>query len=200
MLGSSIENNFLLFDHYKDEARRCLFLDRDGVINRDFGYVHKWSDVEFMPNILNVMRHFEKLGYLIVIVTNQSGIARGYYTERQFVDLMIAMKRYFKENKIKISGIFYCPHHVDGVDNKFAFHCNCRKPLPGLVESAIQRLNIDLEYSIMVGDNITDVEAGKRAGLKRNFLLQSTQELVTADVDEQDFTVITDLRELLHLT
>lgn len=194
-----IRNQALLFDHCRDEGRRCLFLDRDGVINRDFGYVHNWTDIEFLPGVIDVMQHFQELNYLIVIVTNQSGIARGYFTDSQFRELMNNMRIFFNEQNVKLSAVFYCPHHVDGVDGHFSVKCNCRKPLPGLFKSAIDYFKIDVSKSIMVGDQLSDMSAGRLAGISRNFLINSQCIYDICEENTNQFTRIENLNDLISL-
>jgi D-glycero-D-manno-heptose 1,7-bisphosphate phosphatase len=145
---------------------KALFLDRDGVINIDKGYVHKIVDFIFTDHIFKIISHFQKKGYLIVVVTNQSGIARGFYSEQDFLDLTDWMINEFSLKGIRIEKVYFCPHHPD-----FDIVCNCRKPSPGMILKATKDLNIDLENSILIGDNQSDLDAGQSAGVKQNFFL-----------------------------
>jgi D-glycero-D-manno-heptose 1,7-bisphosphate phosphatase len=137
---------------------KALFLDRDGVINIDKGYVHKIEDFEFIEGIFDLCKSYQDKGYLIIVITNQAGIARGYYTEEDFLKLSEWMKKEFAKKNVIITDIFYCPHHPD-----FTGECECRKPKPGMILEAAKKYNIDLSKSILIGDKITDIEAGKRA-------------------------------------
>lgn len=148
---------------------KALFLDRDGVVNVEKNYLYKIDDFELIEGILDVCRHYEKNGYLIIIVTNQSGISRGYYTEQDFNHLSEWMVGYFKSLGVTISRIYHCPHHetIDGA-------CECRKPEPGMFLEAQREFDLDMESSVMIGDNERDIQAAIRAGITTNILL-STQ-------------------------
>ena len=148
--------------------RKVLFLDRDGVINVDKGYVYKIEDIEFIDGIFELCKAYQDRGYEIIIITNQAGIARGYYTEDDFIKLMDWMKEAFKKRGISILDVFYCPHHPD-----FTGECSCRKPKPGMILEAAKKYNIDLKNSVLIGDKISDIEAGKRAGISKLYLLNS---------------------------
>lgn len=145
---------------------KALFLDRDGVVNVEKNYLYKVDDFELMEGIVEVCRHYEKNGYLIIIVTNQSGISRGYYTEQDFNHLSEWMIGYFKSLGVTISRIYHCPHHesIDGA-------CACRKPKPGMFLEAQKDFDIDMKHSVMIGDNERDIEAAIRAGVTTNILL-----------------------------
>lgn len=140
---------------------KALFLDRDGVINVDRGYVYKREDFEFIPGIFDVCRAAKLLGYLIIVVTNQSGIERGYYTEQEFIALNDWMLGVFKDSGVDIDRVYYCPH-LDSPD---------RKPRPGMIRRAAEEFDIDLSSSILIGDKNTDVQAGIAAGVGTNFLV-----------------------------
>ena len=137
---------------------KALFLDRDGVINIDFVYVHKIEDFVITDFIIDFCKNYQN-EYLIIVISNQAGIGRGLFTENDLFVLDKYMKNLFLENGIKITASYYCPHHPD--DN-----CSCRKPKPGLILQAYKDFNIDLENSILVGDKMSDLEAGFNAGIK----------------------------------
>ena len=160
--------------------QKALFLDRDGVINVDHGYVGKYENFEYVEGIFDVVRKFQNEGYLPVIVTNQSGIARGYYTERDFHRLMERVQKDFASHDVKHIPVYYCPHHTQGSVKKFAIECQCRKPLPGMLHRAAKELDIDLVNSILIGDSWRDIEAANAAGLTESFYL--SHKLIT---DEQ---------------
>lgn len=144
-------------------AKPCLFLDRDGIINKDIGYAYQAKQIEFMPSIFSLCRYFQQRGYLIVIVTNQSGIARGYYSEQEFESLNTWFMHEFSRRGITISTIKHCPHHPS-----ISGECYCRKPSPGMLLEAAHDYNIDLSNSIMVGDKASDMQAGIAAGIGFN--------------------------------
>ena len=141
--------------------RPALFLDRDGVINVDGGYVGRKEDFEFFPEIFELCRVAKQLGYLLFVVTNQSGIGRGYYTDQDFLALNDWMLGVFKEHGVDIDKVYYCPH-LDSPD---------RKPEPGMILRAAGEFDVDLSRSILVGDKETDVQAGIAAGVGLNLLL-----------------------------
>jgi len=145
--------------------RKALFLDRDGVINVEKNYLYKKEDFEFIDGIFELCRFFQKQGYLIFVVTNQSGIARKYYSEEDFLDLTKWMEEEFIKQKIDIAKTYFCPHHPDitGV-------CECRKPQPGMLLQAAKEFDVDLENSVLIGDKQRDIEAASNAGLKKTYL------------------------------
>lgn len=148
--------------------QKALFLDRDGVVNIEKNYLYKIEEFEFCDGIFEVCKYFQDRGYIIVIVTNQSGIARGYYSEDDFQRLTSFMIEKFKQNGIEISSVKYCPHHPD-----FSGYCECRKPSSGMILDATKEFNIDLASSILIGDKISDIEAGKSAGVGLNCLIKT---------------------------
>ena len=145
--------------------KRALFLDRDGVINIEKDYLYKIEDFQFIDGIFDLCKYFQNLEYLIFVVTNQSGIARGLYSENDFNKLTNWMKKEFLKHNIKISKVYYCPHHPD-ITGK----CSCRKPNPGMLLQAQKEFDIDLENSIMIGDKERDILAGINAGITQTYL------------------------------
>ncbi|MDR1285596.1 MAG: D-glycero-beta-D-manno-heptose 1,7-bisphosphate 7-phosphatase [Campylobacteraceae bacterium] len=138
---------------------KAIFLDRDGVINEDIGYVYKQEDFIFTDGVFEALKYFQKCGYLLFIVTNQSGIARGYYSENDFLSLSQYMLKEFNDNGITITKIYYCPHSPET-------NCKCRKPNPKMLLDAKKEFNINMSVSWLIGDKISDIEAGLRAGVK----------------------------------
>ena len=155
---------------------KAAFLDRDGVINIDKGYIYRWSDFEFLPGAIEGMLKLQKAGYALVIVTNQSGLARGYYTDHQYEALSITLKEHLTTHGIKLAGLFHCPHHPSGSIQTLAVMCDCRKPKPGLINQAINSLGLDRNNSILIGDKLTDIEAARAANLKSAYLVSSHDE------------------------
>ena len=145
--------------------QKALFLDRDGVINKEINYLYKIEEFKFIDGIFELCKHYQSLDYLVFVITNQSGIARGYYNEEDFEKLTIWMTKKFLENGIKIEKVYHCPHH-ESISGK----CECRKPFPGMLNLAKNEFDIDLEHSIMVGDKERDIEAGLNAGLNETYL------------------------------
>jgi len=150
---------------------RAAFLDRDGVINVDRNYVHRIVDFEFLPGVLDACRRIAEAGYLLVVITNQAGIARGYYGVPELEELNTWMTACFAEAGAPLSAIYYCPHHPEGVVAALRQVCDCRKPSPGLLLRAQRDLGVDLQRSFLVGDKLSDIEAGRRAGVGRCFLV-----------------------------
>lgn len=151
----------------------ALFLDRDGVINFNYGYVHKPENFDFLPEIFDLCRFANQRNYLVILVTNQSGIGRGFYTEKQFHELTSWMIDSFKEKNIIIDGVFYSPFHPKHGKGKYLLKEDTRKPGSGMFEEAFRAFNINKDNSIMIGDKITDIEAGQLAGIKNNLLLSN---------------------------
>jgi D-glycero-D-manno-heptose 1,7-bisphosphate phosphatase len=143
----------------------ALFLDRDGVINVDHDYVYRIENVEFIPGIFDLVHTARDAAYKIIIVTNQSGIGRGYYTEAQFHVLMQWMRQRFEERGGRIDGIYFCPFHPDHGVGDYKQESNFRKPGPGMLLQAQKDHDLDLARSIFIGDKPSDMEAGKRAGV-----------------------------------
>lgn len=154
-------------------GRKAAFLDRDGVINKDKAYVHRWEDFEFVPGAIDGMRRLQDAGYALVIVTNQSGLARGYYTEAQYQALTEALQQELAGQGVKLDGVYHCPHHPKGSVPELAIDCDCRKPEPGLLLQAARELGLSLTESLMVGDKASDIEAARAAGVGRAYLVQS---------------------------
>ncbi|MBN9542531.1 MAG: HAD family hydrolase [Alphaproteobacteria bacterium] len=148
--------------------KKALFLDRDGVINIDYGYVHKIENLKFLDNIFTLGKFAITNDFIIIIITNQAGIARGYYTEEEFLNFQKIIENEFENYGIKITQTYYCPHHPE-----FTNKCKCRKPEPGMILKAASDHNIDLETSIFIGDNISDMVAAEKAGVKTRILLHS---------------------------
>lgn len=145
---------------------KTIFLDRDGVINQEVHYLHKISDFKFVSGAIDACRDFQNKGYYIVIVTNQSGIARGIYTENDYQILTQWMLEQFIRNKIKILDVLYCPHGPES-------NCECRKPKPGLLIKAKKLHNIDMQNSWMIGDKESDIQAAKNSGVNKTILVRS---------------------------
>lgn len=145
--------------------RPALFLDRDGVINVDHGYVHMPEAVEFVDGIFEVVAAAKQQGYLVVVVTNQAGIGRGYYTEAHFHVLMDWMTSQFAQRQGKIDAVYFCPYHPEHGIGAYRRESEFRKPAPGMLFQAQRELDIDMERSIFIGDTLTDMTAGRAAGV-----------------------------------
>lgn len=149
----------------RSSAARVLFLDRDGITNIDEGYVHTPERTQWVPGIFEVCRAAGKAGFEVVVVTNQAGIARGYYTTEQFREYTLWQHAKFMEEGVRILATYYCPHHPEAGVSPWRVACACRKPQPGMLLQAAADWNIDLEASVLLGDHDTDVTAAYRAGV-----------------------------------
>lgn len=143
--------------------RPAVFLDRDGVINEDIGYLHRIEQFRFTPGALQAACQLYEMGYALVVVTNQSGIARGFYTEVDFQRLTEWMCEQFRAAGAPLTAVYHCPHHPLAGNGD---HCDCRKPLPGMLLKAATEYQLDLAHSLMVGDKEDDVRAGRSAGVR----------------------------------
>lgn len=146
--------------------KKALFLDRDGVLNVDTGYLHKVEDLQWIKGAKEALKMAVDAGYELIVVTNQSGIARGYYTEQDVQALHEHMGNELAAIGAPVRAFYYCPHHVEGTVKEYTQECNCRKPLPGMIEQAINDWHIDPYMSFMVGDRESDMEAAQRAGVR----------------------------------
>ena len=144
----------------------AIFLDRDGTINVDTGYVYKVEDLKFEDNALKGLKLLQIPEYLLIIVTSQSGIGRGMYTEQDYHKFMKAMYERFRTEGISIDGEYFCPHHPKEGIGRYKVDCECRKPNTGMLEQAAKDFDIDLSKSFVIGDKTEDIEMGRRAGCK----------------------------------
>ena len=153
---------------------KSIFLDRDGVINKEINYLNKIEDFEFISGVFEACQYFENLDYKIIIITNQSGISRGYYTENDFQIITNWMINQFKKNDINILDVFHCPHMPNS-------NCNCRKPMPGMLLEAKNKHNINMKNSWMIGDQKADIIAANTAGITNTILVRSGHKINKAD-------------------
>ena len=150
--------------------QKALFLDRDGVINVEKDYLYKIEDFEFIDGIVELCRYYQDNGYKIFVVTNQSGIARGYYSEDDFAKLSKWIIKEFSKYGIDITKTYHCPHHPD-INGK----CECRKPKPKMLLDAEKEFDLDMKNSIMIGDKERDIEAGLNAGVGKTYLFDESK-------------------------
>lgn len=145
----------------------ALFLDRDGVLNIDHGYVGRIEDFDVIDGVFDALRIALARGYALIVTTNQSGIARGYFSPEQYLELERQMRVLFAQEGVEFLDIYHCPHHPDGVVPELSIECNCRKPAPGMFLRAAREHGIDMARSIMVGDKESDLAAARAAGVGR---------------------------------
>ena len=155
-------------------AIKTIFLDRDGVINKEVHYLHKIEDFEFIDGVFKICQYLNMLGYKIIVITNQSGISRGYYNETDFEILSNWMVDEFKKNDIKILDIFHCPHLPDS-------NCKCRKPKPGMLLAAKDKYNIDMQNSWLIGDKEDDIIAANNSDITNTILVKSGHKINEID-------------------
>ena len=152
-------------------THRALFLDRDGVINHEVGFLQRSEDVRFIDGIFALCRTAQGLGYKLLVVTNQSGIARGFFTAEEFEALMDWMRSEFVREGVTLDAVYHCPYHPELGIGEYKREHEDRKPSPGMLLRAARDLGLDLRRSIMIGDRCTDVLAANAAGLAEAFLL-----------------------------
>lgn len=150
-------------------AKRAVFIDRDGTLNEECGYLHRVEMCRFIPRAIEAVALLNGAGFQVVVVTNQSGIARGYYTEADMENLHAFMAEQMQGGGARVDAWYFCPHHPDFQSP--ADDCLCRKPLPGMLLQAAADLEIDLSSSWMVGDKLADVIAGNSAGCRSILVL-----------------------------
>ena len=154
---------------------RALFLDRDGVINHEVGFLYRPADVRWVDGIFPLCRTAVRLGYKLVVVTNQSGIARGFYSMADFHALSAWMQTEFRREQAPLDAVYCCPYHPEHGIGEYRREHEDRKPSPGMLRRAADELGLDLAASVMVGDRCTDVGAANAAGLRQAFLIRGTE-------------------------
>lgn len=160
-----------------DGLRPAVFLDRDGVLNVDKGYLYRQEEFEWMPGAIAAVKRLNSLGYLVFVVTNQSGVARGYYSEGDVAALHGWMNGELGKQGARIDKFYYCPHYTEGTVPGYVTTCQCRKPLPGLILAAFAEWDIDKANSFLVGDKDSDLAAAAAAGI-------SGYKFTAGDLDE----------------
>ena len=175
------------------KKKPAVFLDRDGTINLDRHYLHKIEDFEFIPGALQAIKTLKKAGYLVVVVTNQSGVARGYFNMDDVTRLHGHIQQELAVAGTGIDAFYVCPHHLEKGLGEFRKECDCRKGRPGLLFQASADLDIDLQRSFMVGDKIADIEAGENAGCQPILVLTGYGQESRLRIDENRAIICADL-------
>ena len=178
------------------EMNKAVFLDRDGTINIEKEYLYKPEDFELLDGATQAISSMNKLGYKVVIITNQSGIARGYYTEEDVRKLHCYMKKTLAMKNAKIDAVYYCPHHPQASVDRYRIDCDCRKPQTGLFKRAISELNIDAEQSWAAGDRMRDITPAMELGIKSVLILTGygkSEDLRLAPAYVRDLSEFADL-------
>lgn len=150
---------------------RAVFLDRDGVLTEEVGYLSDVSQIRFIPDSAKAVHLLNETGMKVIIITNQSGVARGYFSEGVISEIHQEMGTQLSAEKAFIDAIYYCPHHPAGTVEKYALQCNCRKPGVGMLTQAAEDHGIDLKHSYLIGDKLSDIECGQRAGMSSILVL-----------------------------
>jgi len=153
--------------------KKACFLDRDGVLIEDRNYLSDPADVRLCPHVPEALRLLREHGFLLIVVSNQSGIARGYFTVEDLRRVEARIAGLLAEQGVLLDDVFYCFHHVKGVVPEYAVECTCRKPKPGMLLEAARKHGIDLKESLMIGDKVSDIEAGFAAGCRAAALVRS---------------------------
>ncbi|AFP85080.1 D-glycero-beta-D-manno-heptose 1,7-bisphosphate 7-phosphatase [secondary endosymbiont of Ctenarytaina eucalypti] len=174
----------------------AIFLDRDGTINADTGYVHEIDNFQFIDGVIKAMQELKKIGFALIVVTNQSGLARGLFSKKQFMRLTAYMKQSLAYFDVHLDAIYFCPHHPKAEVKLLRQECDCRKPKPGMLLKAQSYLHIDMAASYMVGDKLDDMLAGKAAGVGTRVLLCSKKALLVEHARAEADWVIDSLSSL----
>jgi len=153
------------------KTNKAIFLDRDGTLNEEAGYINHVSRLKFLPGVWDAIRLLKKAGYKIIVLTNQAGLARGYFNEETLEQVHGKLMQTAKRNNAEIDALYFCPHLPGATVEKYNRECDCRKPKPGMLIKAKKEHNIDLKQSYMIGDRFKDVAFGKGQGLSTVFLL-----------------------------
>lgn len=156
-------------------SARALFLDRDGVVNEEVGYLHRAEDVRFVEGIFSLCRTAVGLGYRLIVVTNQAGIARGYYTEADFERLMVWMRAALRAEGVELDAVYFCPFHPEHGVGEYRREHEDRKPGPGMLLRGAREFGVSLAESVLVGDRCSDIGAANAAGLRQAFLVRGTE-------------------------
>jgi len=171
--------------------RPAFFLDRDGTVTREVGYVNHTSRLELLPRSAQAIRMARAGGYICVLVTNQAGVARGYFPESLIADVHQRLAQLLAARETRLDGIYYCPHHPSAGEPPYRSDCDCRKPRPGMLLAAARDLEIDMAASIMVGDKISDVQMGRDLGA-RGILVRTGYGRGEEEHQRQDWTTTPD--------
>lgn len=177
---------------------KAIFLDRDGTINVEKQYLYKIEDFEFLPGVLYALKMLQDAGYLLIIITNQSGIGRGYYIEDDFLALNDWMVKTLEKQKINISEVYYCPHLPDAKIGKYRKICNCRKPALGMYEQAIAEFDIDLFQSFAIGDKIRDCAICEKTACRGYLVGNNEKQDIITNVKKNKYENIKYANDLLE--
>lgn len=168
---------------------KAIFLDRDGTLIEEKNYLSDINDIHFLKGAFDGLKNLQK-DYLLIIITNQSGVARGYFNEDTVISINNEITKQLLKHGVTITDTYYCPHHEKGIIKKYSIKCNCRKPNTGLIEKAVKQYNIDLSKSYMIGDKDSDILLAKNCGCKSilikndNYINKETSDFIAKDILE----------------
>lgn len=154
-------------------SAKGAFIDRDGVLNEERAFVHRIEDFHLLPGALEALKALQAAGYRLIVITNQSGIARGLYSEADYLAFTAQMRERLQAAGVRLDAVEYCPHLADAPVERYRLDCDCRKPRAGMLTKAMSALDIDPKASFLVGDRLSDIEAGRAAQLGRCFLVRT---------------------------
>lgn len=180
------------------KKRKAVFLDRDGTIVVHEPYISSPDQLKLLPNASRGIRLFKEHGYLIIVITNQSGIARGFFDEKRLTLIHRKLTGMLEDEGVVIDDLYYCPHHTEGIIEHYKVDCDCRKPKPGMILDAARKYHIDLTQSLMIGDSETDMLAGKNAGCRCVLIKNDCNNASTDMVIRIDY-VVKDLLEAARI-
>jgi len=143
---------------------KAVFLDRDGTINEEVGYLSDLKKFKLLPEVAPAIKLLNDYGFKVIVITNQAGVARGYFGEDKLKEIHQEMKRQLRDRDAYLEGVYYCPHHPTEGRGKYKKNCRCRKPNPGMLEKAARDFDLDLSNSYLIGDQLTDIKLGNNAG------------------------------------
>ena len=179
--------------------KKVVFLDRDGVLNQDPPhYAHRIDQMQMIPGVDTAIKLLKDAGYFLVVISNQSGVARGYYPEEQIAVFNEALMKEIRKGGGDIDVFCYCPHHPEAPLEKYRVDCECRKPKPGMIFDAAKKYDLDLSTAVLVGDKETDVQTGRNAGIKTILVLSGQGRDEIEKVEGDDFLVADDLLDAVR--
>ena len=171
-----LENEEKKFNIGFNTNNKCVFLDRDGVLIEDVGYLKNPEDIIIMPNSIEALKILKAAGFLLIIVTNQAGIAKGFFSMEDLAAVHEKLSKIYENNGIIIDDLYFCPHHEKGTVEPYNIKCSCRKPETGMVLKSVEKFNIDTDKSFMIGDKDSDIVLAKNSGLKSFYIQNSMYE------------------------
>ena len=165
------------------KKRRAVFLDRDGTVNVEVHYLSQPEQLELLPTVAETIASLNANDIAVVVITNQAGIARGYFPEARLGPIHERLRQLLAEHGATVDGIYYCPHHPTAGLGKYHTNCDCRKPMPGMLNTAAKELSLDLSQSLMIGDRESDLEAGAKAGCQSALVRTGYGEVTSAAIN-----------------